>query len=222
MKLSNSLGLVLMAVGVAGLSGCSVNSETWVNQDRVEVHQDHFTDTFDTASLTDEKLRAVGVQYYRFGNGPMDVVVSYDPKSRTNTAGLATRNKSRIEQALSLSGVRDLNIRTVASPGSGDVSKTVVTFPALTAMAPSSCGTIPGYDSAPGVPESGDMAAPYRYGCTVETLMAKQVSRPGDLLGRPGFETNADGRRQEVVVSNRGYYGTNSNKPLEGEKASGK
>ena len=50
--------------------------------------------------------------------------------------------------------------------------------------------------------------------------MAKQIARPGDLLGRPGFETNADGRRQQTVTSDRGYYDNKPNAPLEGETSS--
>jgi type IV pilus biogenesis protein CpaD/CtpE len=218
MRIATTFGLILIA---AGLSGCSVNSDSWVNQERLEVRQNHFTDTFETATLTDEKLRAIGVHYYRFGNGPMDVVISYDPKSRVNTAGRAEHSKAKIEKALRVGGVKDLRIRTVGSPGSGDASKTVVTFAALVASAPQGCGMMPGYETSPGVPENGEDTPDYMYGCTVEALMARQVSRPGDLLGRPGFETNADGRRQETVVGRRGYYSDSSNKPLGGESASG-
>ena len=70
------------------------------------------------------------------------------------------------------------------------------------------------------VPENGNDVPPYLYGCSVESMIAKQVSRPGDLLGRPGHETYADGRRQENVVGTRGYYGNESFPKLEGEQSS--
>jgi len=209
---------LLLAVGL--LSACSMNSPTWVNQNRVEVHQDQFTDTFETAKLDKGMLRAISIYHYRFGNGPLNVMVGYDPKSKTNTLGKAKLESKRIEDGLRLNGVKDMTLQTVALDGTGDRSLTTVTFDALLAKAPKKCGTIPGYNSPTTVPDTAEGIPPYELGCTIETLMAQQVSRPGDLLGRPGFETNADGRRQVSVTGNRGYYGNESFEPLDGEKAS--
>ena len=211
--------LALLA-SVSLLGACQMNSPTWVNQNRVEVHGEQFTDTFETSKLNDGMLRAIGVNYYRYGNGTMNVVVGYDPKSKVNTSAKAAREASRISSELKRNGVKDLSIQTVALPGTGDGSLTTVTFPALVAKAPSRCGTIPGYNSPTAVPMSAEEENHYELGCTVETLMAKQIARPGDLLGRPGFETNADGRRQQTVTSDRGYYDNKPNAPLEGEASS--
>jgi hypothetical protein len=89
-----------LLMATAALVGCAEEPKTWVNQDRVEVHQDHFTDSFETAKLDDGMLRAIGVYYYRYGNGPMDVVVSYDPRSKVNTAAKAQAEMLRIETSL--------------------------------------------------------------------------------------------------------------------------
>ena len=59
-----------------------MNSPTWVNQNRVEVHNDQFTDTFETTKLNNGMLHAIGVYYYRYGNGPMRLAVGYDPNVR--------------------------------------------------------------------------------------------------------------------------------------------
>lgn len=202
-------------------SACSMNSPTWVNQSRVEVHANQFTDTFETAKLDDAVIRAIAVYHYRYGNGPVTMVVGYDRNSKVNTEAKAKAEAARIKSALQRNGVKDVYIETAYLVDTGDVSVTTVTFPALVAKAPAKCGMIPGYNSPTTGYDSADGIAPYELGCTVETLMAKQIARPGDLLGRPGFETNADGRRQETVTSERGYYGSKSNEPLEGESSSG-
>lgn len=213
--------LLACAACLIATSACTLDEPTWVNSSRVEVHQEGFTDSFDTSSLDAGTLRAIGVNYYRYGNGPMDVAVSYDPSSKTNTRGMAEGEVKRIQTELSRQGVRNLRITATPSERSGDVSKTIVSFPALTARGPEDCGMIPGYENAQtDTPENAEgQAKGYKLGCSIETLMAKQVSRPGDLLGRPGFETNADARRQEEVIWNRGYY-SGQFEPLDGERAS--
>ncbi len=215
-----TFALIVTVSASFALGGCQMNTPSWVNQNRVEVHNNEFTDTFETAALNDGMIRAIGVNYYRYGNGPLDLVVGYDPKSRSNTQAKAQREADRIAAELRRNGVQDISVQTVPLQGTGDRSLTTVRFPALIAKAPSKCGTMPGYNSPTGTPMSAEEVPHYELGCTVETLMAKQISRPGDLLGRPGFETNADGRRQETVTSQRGYYGDKPNAPLKGEESS--
>lgn len=207
---------------LAQVSACSLDEPTWVNPSRVEVHEEGFTDTFDTSALDTSTLRAIGVNYYRYGNGPMDVTVSYNAHSNKNTKIGASSEARRIETELRRNGVRDLRISTAPNESTGDRSTTVVSFPALTAKAPQDCTVMPGYtDAQTGTPEDAEGTHKgYAIGCTVETLMAKQIARPGDLLGREGFETNADARRQEAVIWDRGYYGNKSFAPLTGESAS--
>ena len=220
--MNKSFRLALLTVPLLQLAACDLNEPTWVSPSRVEVHEEGFSDTFDTASLDDSTLRAIGANYYRYGNGPMDVVVSYDPKSKTNTAAKANAQVKMISSELGKYGVKNLRITTSAIDKSGDKSNALISFPALTARPPEGCGVMPVMgnkqtdmpDTAVGNPP------PYQLGCTIESMMAKQVVRPGDLLGRPGFETNADGRRQEAVIWQRGYYGNTAFPPLQGQNAS--
>lgn len=214
--------IFVLLMAMTALAGCAEEPKTWINQDRVEVQQDHFTDTFETARLDDAMLRAIGVQYYRYGNGPMDVVVSYDPRSKMNTAAKAQASLLRMRAALKAAGVNDLRMTKAAVSGSGDVSTTVVNFEAITARAPEKCGLMPGFEGPNVLEPNGNDDPAYRFGCSIETMVARQVSRPADLLGRPGFETGSDGRRQDKVLSTRGYYGDKAAEKLDGESASGK
>ena len=203
------------------LTACAPEQPTWVTPAKMDVHAEGFDDTFDTAALDPATLRAIGVNYYRYGNGPMDVSVSYDPQSKTNTAAHARAQADRIGKELARNGVHNARISSAALTSSGDKSTTRIAFPALTARPPASCGMMPGYvDRQTNLPETGEgEPKSYQIGCTVESLMAKQIARPGDLMGRPGFETNADATRQERVIWTRGYYGDKSFPPIEGETA---
>ncbi len=204
------------------ITACSIDSPSWVNQERVEVHQDMFTENFDTDSLDDATLHALAVNHYRHGLGPMKIAVSYDPKSKTNTAAKAKQNATRIENGLRTNGVKDVRVTTTPAP-MGSTSTTLISFETVLAKPPKNCGLMPGYANTPTqLPDSANAPMGYNMGCTVETLMAKQVSRPADLMGRPGFETRTDGRRQANVVGQRGYYDKKSNPPLtNSESASG-
>lgn len=220
--MSKSLKLLLCTAIVLSATACTLDEPTWVNSSRVEIHEEGFTDTFETSSLDAGMVRAIGVNYYRYGNGPMDVAVSYDPSSKTNTKATAENEINRLRKELDRNGVRNLRITSSPAERSGEISKTIVSFPALTARPPEDCTMMPGYNDAQTiVPENAEgHPKDYRIGCSIETLMAQQVSRPGDLLGRPGFETNADARRQEAVVWERGYYSNKAFEPIDGERAS--
>lgn len=210
--------LIFSFIAALLMTGCSVESKSWVNSNRVEVRDDQFTDTFETAKINDGTLHAIGDYFYRYGNGDMNVVVSYDPQSKTNTEGRAKSALAYIQSGLSKSGIS--GVHTALSPmrGSGDVSTTLISFPALTSAAPSGCNMMPGYENpTDDIPNSTNVDPTYKFGCSVESLLAKQVARPSDLLGKQGFETNADGRRQERVLSKRGYYGDKPNDKLQGE-----
>lgn len=213
---------LFLCMTIISTTACTLDEPTWVNPSRVEVHEEGFTDNFDTSSLDQGTLRAIGANYDRYGNGPMDVAVSYDPKSKTNTEAKAKTELRKIQAELQRNGVSDIRASVTPGENTGEKSSTMVSFPALTARAPRNCGLMPGYtDAQTGTPEDAEGEHKgYAIGCTVESLMAKQIARPGDLLGRPGFETNADALRQERVIWKRGYYSDRSNPPLEGEAAS--
>jgi len=215
--------IFLMVSAAVLLSGCTslVKSDTWVNPTgRAQIAEDQFTDAFETAKLDSGMLHAISDYYSRFGNGTLNVVVSYDPQSNINNVSSADRALSYIQKGLARNGITDMKGTLSAVRGSGDVSTTLVSFPAVTASAPAGCGTMPGYaNPSEDIPDDTNIKPPYGYGCTIETILAKQVARPADLMGKQGFETNADGRRAERVLSTRGYYDNKSNPKLEGEKA---
>lgn len=215
--------IILTLSALTMLSGCTslVESDPWImNQGRAQIQEDQFTDTFETRKLNAVTFHAIGDYYDRFGNGPMNVVVSYDPQSKINTKSDAQMALMDIQNGLAKKGVQDINVALSEMRGSGDVSTTLVSFQALTASAPKGCGMMPGYeDPSADIPNDTNVDPTYRYGCTVETLLAKQIAKPSDLMGKQGFETDSDGRRAERVISGRGYYSDKENAELKGENA---
>lgn len=217
---------ILSGIALILLSGCTsmVESPTWVNEKRVEVQSDHFTDTFETSTLKDAGMvHAIANTFHRYGNGEMAIVVSYDPRSSVNTEKQAAAALSTFNAGLSREGISRTQSTLSAAVGTGDTSTTLISFPALSARPPEGCTMMPGYDRVSDEIQSDDGAKPnYRFGCSIESLMARQVARPSDLMGRQGFETKSDGARAEKVITSRGYYSDTSNSDLGGETASGK
>lgn len=201
---------------LAGLTGCSVESESWMNQSRVEVTDDQFTDTIPTSEIDTGVINAIANYHYRYGNGPIAAVVSYDPRSKINTRGKAEAAAAKLRKGFAARGVKEFKVDVASSPATGDASTTLVSFPAVVANAPQDCGMMPGYNNPGDIQSDPGAKAQYNFGCTIETLMARQVARPSDLLGKDGFETQSDGRRGERVLSTRGYYGDKPNEDLKG------
>jgi type IV pilus biogenesis protein CpaD/CtpE len=194
-----------------------MDSPSWVNQDRVEVRADHFEDQFQTKDINESMLRAIATSYYRYGNGPMSVLVSFNPQQKNSKANASNKAKY-FDDILRANGVKDVTVTLVDLQQ--DQSTTRISFPALVAQAPQNCGLMPGLKGHTSVSDNANHNSQnYQFGCSVETMIANQVSRPGDLLGRPGFETRADGRRQDRVLDGRGYYDNKSFEPLDGESS---
>ncbi len=207
---------IASVVLLCGITGCSVESESWMNHNRVEVTDDQFTDTIPTNEIDGGIINAIATYHYRYGNGPITAVVSFDPRSKVNTRGKAEFAAAKLRQGFSSKGVKEFTVTVASSPATGDVSTTLISFPAIVANAPQDCGMMPGYNNPADIQSDPSAKAQYSFGCTIETLMARQVSRPSDLLGKDGFETPSDGRRGERVLSTRGYYGDKPNEDLKG------
>ena len=190
------------------LTACSMTPTSWVNADPVEVHSDHFVDTFALGDLNEDTVRAIAQVYDRYGNGVMNVGVTAQNKAAA----------TKIEQQFKRFGVHDVKV-SATKPERGMKEMAVISFPALVAKAPESCGQMPAIQND--LPDTAQGDAPYKFGCSIESALAKQVHNPKDLLGRDGFKTYSDGARSEAVVSRRGYYGDAPNKPLSGESSSG-
>ncbi len=195
------------------LSGCEMYSESVVSDRRVQVREEKLTQQVATASFDSEAIASMIYNYTKSGSGPVDVTVTYDPESKTNTAMRAGDEAARISRTMRKEGASEIVTGILPVREQGAVSQTIISFSAYQAVAPRNCGIMPGMEES-----SVDHDPDYRLGCSVETVFAKQIANPSDLLGGARPSSASDGRVNTNVVE--AYRMGTQNKPLKGQEAS--
>ncbi len=205
---------VSLSLAMAGfVAGCALDSPTAFSGKRAEVVQELYSTEIETGKLDEAILEGIARHYDSNGAGTVEVVVSYNPSSRNNSAMTATENASRIGRIFGKNGVHD--IKTEILPIRNlEKSVSYFSFKSYRAQAPADCNVITDIDDS-----SHRNYDDYKLGCSTETYLAKQVAKPRDLLGRAGMD-DPDGRRLGNVVE-WGYRTGDPKAPLEGEQASG-
>ena len=197
---------------VFSLSACSLDSPTNLSQKKVEVIEDIRHIEAETSSFDDETLKAIAYHYNDHGEGNIDVVVTYNPASKSNTAMKATDNAAHISAILRSHQVG--HVKTEILPVHDDgASMTLMSYTTYRAQAPSGCGDMDGIDDS-----SHENYRDYGLGCSTETYIARQVARPKDLLGRDGIVEEDDGRKRALVVE--AFKWRVQNEPMEVDRAS--
>ena len=214
MKKSRFFLMIPLGAALLSLGACDsiVYSHSSVTPTHPELYQDRFKAEFKTGSLTDGQIAALGQDYAMNGNGPFSIKVTYDPKSRVNTAKKAVEAEDHVVSVLKAKGVNNIDASTTPLEGSGSVSHTLVAYSTLNARASSAC------------PESlnmkfteNDYDPNYKLGCTIQAYMAKQIAHPSDLTGN-GVMDKASGRRDANLLET--YQAGQPNQELKGDNAS--
>lgn len=208
------LGAIVM---LSGLAGCSDDlRQSKLNDSPVKVHENIYKKRMRTSDIDDAQLRALSRDYRRHGGGGMTLGVSYNPASDDNTAVKASNNGAELAETLRKNGVEQVNVDVLPVKKSGETSYTLIHFRRYTAEAPSNCALMPGVGK---IHTSTDkMGHNYQLGCTIDSLLARQVKRPRDLLGRERADDNyASGRRAGNIINR--YREGEPNEPLEGSTA---
>lgn len=210
------LGSCVLCLGMT--SGCSQDHDGNISPTitRVEVHKDQHAELYTSHDLKQEMLAQIAADYKRNGDGtPLTLTVQYDPSSSQNTAINATNHATKLAKGLREAGVSNVKSEIMPVLDVGHHSKTLVTYNRYSAHAPEACegNLMPGLNTTTDWKANRD----YEYGCSVESQIAKQISRPSDLLGREGFDTPDDGRRAANIIE---LHRTGApNEPLTGETA---
>lgn len=181
------------------LAGCSTdtNSRLALTQEqnkKISLHHNEIRQILPASEFDNEKLKAISAHYDNHGNGPVDVVVTYDPKSSGNTAMTAASEAARISGVLTKSGIANVQTDIMPVSGQGAQSRVMVNYKIVTAKAPAGCEAMGGLEG-----HETSANQDYIFGCTTQMQLARQIARPKDLLGREGLDT-ADGRRQSNIV----------------------
>lgn len=194
-------------------SACNLSHPSYMTEERIELTQERVSKEYPTASLSGATLQALAKHYSDDGQGEMRVTVLYDPFDETNTAMKASDHVSRLSSDLRKLGVNNLDLKILPVKGNGAISKTLVSYNALQAQAPSGCREMDGVKD-----NDITLDTDYKLGCGIKAQIAQQVARTKDLLGFDKTDTDADGRRAGNVVEV--YRMGEGNEPLAGESAS--
>lgn len=184
-------------VSVLALGACDAivyGGDSNLTQSHAELYNDRFETEIETGSLSDGQITGLARGYWSKGNGPMTVTVTFDPKSKTNTAKKANTEALGLAAALKNQGVRNLKYGTAAIEQSGAISRTMISYDSIKARPPEDCPEPLSMEFA-----EHDHGEDYKIGCSVETYTARQVARPADLAGNKVMD-NASGRRNANVL----------------------
>lgn len=179
-------GLVL---GSCVLAGCSPQTTpSMMNTNKIQLTNETVLQQIPVADVKDGYLYKLADDYARYGAGGLQLSIGYDPKSKSYTAMKAFNDLADFKTRLTKMGVRNITAETVKSEGATPML--MVSFDSMKAQAPAGCTTAPGVDDNLTTRFIGD----YKFGCSVETMTARQVYRPSDLQGQDQMDAG-DGRR---------------------------
>ena len=207
------LNIGVAFVSLTMLAGCNLYTQSYATQNRVQVSEENVTHDVLLFDADDAFIGTLARHFTKHGGGAMDLMVTYDPKSRSNTAMHATNKAADIVAALRDYGVVDIDAGVLPVKAQGSNSRLLISYNSFNAHAPKGCeNTMPGMN---GYIESDK---DYKLGCSIETMLARQVAKPSHLLGRGAVGGNTDGRSATNIVD--GYRSGAQNVSLEGESAS--
>ncbi len=205
--------LAFLSLSVAGCM--DLYEPPTVNNSRIQVKEEAFIQDIAVSDINDEFIGSLARHYSKHGGSPMDILVTYDPRSYRNTAMMATNIAADMASSLRDYGVTNVKAGVMPIKSQGDEARVLISYDAYTAHAPEGCDyAMPGMGGA-----SIEDDKKYKIGCGIDTLLARQVAKPADLLGRGAQESKSDGRPVTNVVDL--YRKGEQNKPLEGESSTG-
>lgn len=158
-------------------------------------------------NVSEGYLYKISSDYERFGQGEMQLTLVYDPSSKTYTKMDAFKDMASHKETLARLGVR--NLKGEVLEASNIAPTFMIAYDSVKALGPDGCRNMPGFDDGLTTREIGQ----YRFGCTTDTMLARQIYRPSDLRG-VGDADPADGRRS---VNNAEYYRRVTADEAEGE-----
>ncbi len=213
------ISLPMICVAAFALGGCKKNimyEPSAIQSAPMQVQEGMMRENISLDDVDDQLLRGLAQHHSRHGGSAMDITVTYDPKSEYSTAMSASTRASEIADYLRESGVDHVKIGVLPIKAQGNNGRMIVSYKTYDAMAPKDCDghMMPGIDNQEVSPQKD-----YKMGCSIKTQMARQVSRPSDLMGRGNTDLKTDGRSATNIVD--AYRTGAPNEALDGESASG-
>ncbi len=196
------------------LTGCEMYAESNVTDRRMQVREETFTNQVAVNELDNYYIASLVQDYSQSGKGPIDLTITYDPQSKTNTAMRASDEAVRVFRALRKEGAAEVVTSVLPVREQGGESVAIISYSSYQAAGPANCGEMPGMNS----PAQIDHDPSYKMGCTLESVFAKQIADPSDLLGDAKAPPYSEGRAASNVT--QAQRAGAPNKPLKGVSAS--
>ncbi len=214
MKYLLNFSVAFLALGA--LAGCNMYSAGSINENPIRVSEEMVTKDVLISDIDDAFIGSIARHYTKHSGSPMKIIVTYDPKSRSNTAMGATNEVSDIVSNLRDYGVTNVDAGILPVKSQGSDSKLIISYNSFNAHAPEGCDAL--MSGMNGDLNGRDSNADYKMGCSIDTMLARQVAKPSHLLGRGNSGQGYDGRSATNIVD--GYRTGAQNKSLEGMSAS--
>jgi type IV pilus biogenesis protein CpaD/CtpE len=177
-----------------------------MNTSRIQVEEQTTMTQIPLKDMKDGHYFKIANDYDRYGDSSLHLSLAYDPDSKNYSAVKAFKDMAAVKEKLGKLGVQ-AKADTIKVKGTEPLL--LVTYDSVTAKAPAGCRNMPGFDDGMSTREVGD----YRFGCSVDTIIAQQVYRPSDLRG-VGDTDPGDGRRS---VNQSEYYRQVDKEEAEGD-----
>lgn len=175
-------------VAICALAACAPQSTpSMMNTNKPQVLSETTMQQVAVKDVKEGYLRALAEDYTRFGSGNLHLSLVYDPASKNYSAMKAFNDLADIKARLNKMGVRSITAETIQAAGDPTL---MINYDALKAAAPKGCTVLPGADNNQTTRHIGD----YKFGCTIDTMVANQIYRPEDLRGNNQLDPG-DGRR---------------------------
>ncbi len=204
-------GLAFLSLSVAGCM--DLYEPPTISDDPIQVKEESFIQDIAVGDVDNEYISALARHYTKHGISPIDIIVTYDPRSYRNTAMMATNIAADIARSLRDYGVTNVKAGVMPVKSQGDEARVLINYNSYIALAPKGCD----YNMLNRGNSALENDPEYKLGCSIDTMLSRQIARPADLLGRGAQEDASDAR---PVANKVDLYRTGElNKPLEGESA---
>jgi type IV pilus biogenesis protein CpaD/CtpE len=206
--------LMLGLMACVLLLACDMHEKSALSPNRMQVIEDNYSEQVSIEQANADYMDVLAGRYDKIGRGPFQLTVTYDPAASKNTAMLARSQASRIVSGLNERGIQDIDVMVLPVIGQGEDMNVLVDYDSYTAKPPEDCGNL-----MAGMENKTIEADPeYKLGCSVETVLSRQIARPRDLAGIIDESPISDGRRASKIIEI--YRAGSKDQKLDGFSAS--
>ena len=189
---NNILKMTVLA-GALCLSACTQFTPSMMSTSRAQLSSTTMMEQVPFDYINDATLSDLADHYKSHGTSALDLTMTFDPKSKSFTAMNAVHKLQDIKAQLKKKNV--LNVTTQTAAIEKGTPSLLISYDMVQAMAPQNCNLMPGIETA----NTTRFIPDYKFGCSTETMLSRQIARPTDLLGTETMD-NAEGRRAATVT----------------------